>query len=110
MYRSRKKSIRVAILDLYEGVENQGMRCIRELLNQYGEVNNIELDWDEFEVRQLLQVPDLTYDIYISSGGPGSPLESENSEWEKKYFAWINLAYLSAMLVKYIVHSKALKS
>jgi GMP synthase-like glutamine amidotransferase len=89
MYRSRKKSIRVAILDLYEGVENQGMRCIRELLNQYGEVNNIELDWDEFEVRQLLQVPDLTYDIYISSGGPGSPLESENSEWEKKYFNWL---------------------
>lgn len=89
MYRSRKKSIRVAILDLYEGVENQGMRCIRELLNQYGEANNIELDWDEFEVRQLLQVPDLTYDIYISSGGPGSPLESENSEWEKKYFNWL---------------------
>ena len=89
MYRSRKKSIRVAILDLYEGVENQGMRCIREQLNQYGEANNIELDWDEFEVRQLLQVPDLTYDIYISSGGPGSPLESENSEWENKYFAWL---------------------
>ncbi len=36
------------------------------------------------------QAPDLSYDIYISSGGPGSPLESEGSEWEKVYFGWLN--------------------
>src|SRR5882672_2383675 len=47
-----KKSIRVAILDLYEGFANQGMRCIREILNQFGENNNIDLTWDEFEVRR----------------------------------------------------------
>lgn len=87
---SEKKSIKVAILDLYEGIENQGMRCIRELLNQYGEANNIELVWDEFEVRLQKQVPDISYDIYISSGGPGSPLESEQSEWEKVYFNWLS--------------------
>jgi homoserine O-succinyltransferase/O-acetyltransferase len=84
-----KKRIRVAILDLYEGVDNQGMRCIRELLNDFGESQGLDLEWDEFEVRLLQQVPDLSYDIFISSGGPGSPLDSENSEWEKKYFNWI---------------------
>jgi homoserine O-succinyltransferase/O-acetyltransferase len=84
-----KKRIRVAILDLYEGVDNQGMRCIRELLNDFGESHGLDLEWDEFEVRLLQQVPDLSYDIFISSGGPGSPLDSENSEWEKKYFNWI---------------------
>jgi len=83
------KTIRVAILDLYEGQDNQGMRCIREILNQYGESNNLDLDWDEFEVRLQKQVPDLSYDIYISSGGPGSPLESEGSDWEKVYFNWL---------------------
>lgn len=87
---TEKKRIRVAILDLYEGVDNQGMRCIRELLNDFGESQGLDLEWDEFEVRLLQQVPDLSYDIYISSGGPGSPLDSENSEWEKKYFNWIN--------------------
>jgi len=87
---SEKRSIKVAILDLYEGIENQGMRCIRELLNQYSENNNLELVWDEFEVRLQQQIPDLSYDIYISSGGPGSPLESENSEWENKYFQWLS--------------------
>jgi homoserine O-succinyltransferase/O-acetyltransferase len=81
--------IRIAILDLYEGQANEGMRCIREILNQFGEVNNIDLEWDEFEVRLKQQLPDLSYDIYVSSGGPGSPLESEGSEWEKKYFHWL---------------------
>ncbi len=87
---SEKRSIKVAILDLYEGIENQGMRCIRSILNQYSENNNLELVWDEFEVRLQQQLPDLNYDIYISSGGPGSPLESENSEWERKYFQWLS--------------------
>lgn len=84
------RSIKVAILDLYEGVPNQGMRCIREILNQYAEANHLGLTWDEFDVRQKKEVPDLTYDLYISSGGPGSPLESENSEWERKYFHWVH--------------------
>lgn len=81
--------IRVAILDLYEGAENQGMRCIREILNQFAEYNNLELHKDEFEVRLNREIPDLSYDIYISSGGPGSPLDSEGSLWEKKYFEWL---------------------
>src|SRR5215212_3303375 len=81
--------IRIAILDLYEGQANEGMRCIREILNQFAEANNLDLDWDEFEVRLKQELPDLTYDIYISSGGPGSPLESEGSEWENRYFHWI---------------------
>jgi homoserine O-succinyltransferase/O-acetyltransferase len=84
------KLIRVAILDLYEGVENQGMRCIREILNQYAEVNQLDLQWDEFEVRINRKVPDLSYDLYISSGGPGSPLESEGSSWENLYFNWLS--------------------
>ncbi|MBD0289318.1 MAG: GMP synthase [Flavisolibacter sp.] len=82
--------IRIAILDLYEGQPNQGMRCIREIISQWGEYHNLEVEWDEFEVRQYKQVPDLTYDIYISTGGPGSPLESIGSEWESAYFNWLS--------------------
>jgi homoserine O-succinyltransferase/O-acetyltransferase len=87
---TEKKAVRVAILDMNEGKPNQGMRCIREILNQFGDANNIDLEWDEFEVRLQQQIPALDYDIYISSGGPGSPLESEGSEWEKIYFNWLD--------------------
>jgi len=83
------RKIKVAILDLYEGHPNQGMRCIRELLDQYGATHGIDLTYNEFEVRIRKEVPDMSYDIYISSGGPGSPLDSEGSEWEKIYFEWL---------------------
>lgn len=86
---SGKTKLRVAILDLYEGFENQGMRCIREILNQFGEMRGIDLHREEFEVRLKHEIPDLSFDIYISSGGPGSPLESEGSAWEERYFSWL---------------------
>jgi homoserine O-succinyltransferase len=87
---SDTKKIKVAILDLYEGVPNQGMRCIREILNTYGEIHSIEIVWDEFDVRLKNKVPDMSYDIFISSGGPGSPLESRYTEWEEQYFKWLD--------------------
>lgn len=83
------KQVRIAILDLYEGQANQGMRCIRQILSDWGKQNGYRLQADEFEVRLSHKVPDTSYDIYISSGGPGSPLESEGSEWEKVYFNWL---------------------
>lgn len=81
--------VRIAILDLYEGHANQGMRCLREIINQWSEFYGIEAQFDEFDVRLQQAVPDLSYDIYISSGGPGSPLESEGSAWEAAYFSWL---------------------
>ncbi|TCZ74119.1 GMP synthase [Flaviaesturariibacter aridisoli] len=81
--------VRIAILDLYEGQPNQGMRCIREIINAWGEFHGLNLSWDEFDVRQKIELPDLSYDIYLSSGGPGSPLESEGQPWEIAYFNWI---------------------
>jgi GMP synthase-like glutamine amidotransferase len=84
------KRLKIAILDLNEGEPNEGMRCLRNILSEFGEENNIKVDWNEYDVRVLNQVPDMSYDVYISSGGPGSPLESRYSDWEKKYFAWLN--------------------
>ena len=75
--------MKVALLDMYEGVENEGMRCIRELLIQFAETEQIPLQLNEFEVRRQRQVPDLSYDVYISSGGPGSPVDSAGSAWEQ---------------------------
>jgi homoserine O-succinyltransferase len=84
-----KRTIRIAVLDLYEGQANQGMRCIREILGQWAESNRFTLVCDEYDVRLALHVPETSYDIYISSGGPGSPLDSENTPWENKYFEWL---------------------
>jgi GMP synthase-like glutamine amidotransferase len=84
------KKLKVAILDLYEGVSNEGMRCLRNILREFGEDNNIDVQFDEFDVRLRNEVPDMSYDVFISSGGPGNPLESRYNDWEKKYFGWLN--------------------
>lgn len=82
-------TLRVAILDMYEGAENQGMRCIREIVNQFADLQGLALVKDEFDVRREIALPDLSYDIYISSGGPGSPLDSKGTAWENAFFDWI---------------------
>jgi GMP synthase-like glutamine amidotransferase len=84
------RKLKVAILDLYEGQANEGMRCLRNILREFAQDNNIQVEWKEFEVRLRNEVPDMSYDVFLSSGGPGNPLESRYSDWEKKYFGWLN--------------------
>ena len=85
---TEKRSVRIAILDLYEGKANQGMRCIREIIRDWGNSNkNIEVESYEFDVRLKNDLPDTSFDIYISSGGPGDPLATRFDDWD---IAWVN--------------------
>jgi len=82
-----KPEIKVAILDLYDGIANEGMRGFQDILKRYREKHKVNLRYSIFDVRKKCEVPDHNdFDIYIVSGGPGSPIDSEGSEWEKKYF------------------------
>ncbi|HMO63026.1 MAG TPA: GMP synthase [Ferruginibacter sp.] len=84
-----KTEVKAAILDLNNGHPNQGMRCIRQILKEYGIRKNVILNWDEFDVRQNNAVPGLEYDVYISSGGPGNPFDGVGTIWEDNFFNWI---------------------
>lgn len=77
--------LRLAILDLYNGIPNQGMRCIREIVEQFSG----SVEYDVFDVRAAHRVPDLSYDIYISSGGPGDPREGDGV-WEDLWGNWFD--------------------
>lgn len=82
MVKITPQPARVALLDLYKGVPNQGMNAIRGILTAQG------LTWDEFDVRANFELPDTSYDLYISSGGPGEPWDFEGG-WDKPYFKLI---------------------
>lgn len=79
-----EKPLKLAILDMYDGHTNQGMRCIDEIVNRYKH----ELDYRVFDVRGKAELPDTSYDIYISTGGPGSPFDGDGV-WDKKYYDFI---------------------
>ena len=87
------KPIRIAILDMYNNVANEGMRCIRQLLRRSAAELGVEFQVDTYNVRAENQLPGLDYDAYISTGGPGSPLASDEP-WEARYFAFIDTLLL----------------
>jgi len=82
-----EKQIRIAILDLYEGTVNEGMRGIRQLIEEFQADSHLKVNYEIFDVRLKAELPDLSFDSYISTGGPGSPLDSEGSLWERRYFS-----------------------
>lgn len=82
----QQEQIKIAILDLNAGEPNQGMRCIRELVDDFFTWPGISGGYEVFEVRLKNEMPHIAdFDIFIASGGPGSP-KPEGKEWERKFF------------------------
>ena len=81
--------LRIAVLDMNNNCANEGMRCILHAIRNIQGTEHAELAFDVFNVRASNEVPDLGYDLYISSGGPGSPMASDEA-WEKPYFELID--------------------
>ncbi|RMH98758.1 MAG: GMP synthase [Calditrichaeota bacterium] len=80
-------TVKVAILDLYNNEPNQGLRCLRDIIEDCNRrTPDVQVTHTTYEVRYKNHVPGLEYDIYISSGGPGSPFDGEGKVWEKRYF------------------------
>jgi homoserine O-succinyltransferase/O-acetyltransferase len=79
----------IAILDMYDNRPNEGMRCIQQLIRQTEAETGVALPTTVFNVRTEYDLPDLGFDIYISTGGPGVPLPAGEA-WEKPFFALID--------------------
>ncbi len=79
------RPVRVALLNMYNRIPNQGMRCIRTLLDE----QQAWLEWTEFDVRAEYALPDLSFDVYLCSGGPGNPLEGDGV-WDVRFYALLD--------------------
>jgi len=78
--------IKIAVLDMYNGTPNQGMRCIIDIINRFNQIVSFQI----FDVRGKSELPDINkFDIYISTGGPGNPLEGDGN-WDLKYYDFID--------------------
>ncbi len=73
--------LRAALLDMYNGEQNRGIPMLKSILSRYADV----FEFDHFDVRAKNEIPDLSYDIYLFSGGPGDPLES-GGQWQEPFF------------------------
>ncbi|NNC33659.1 MAG: GMP synthase [Croceitalea sp.] len=73
------KKKRIAILDMNANEPNQGLACIVGIAKKFEK----QAEYQVFDVRGANEIPDLSFDIYLSSGGPGSPLQQE--PWRDEY-------------------------
>ena len=90
MIWNENRIIRIAILDLNAGAPNQGMRCIRQIIHDWSATVDFDIETTEFDVRQKTEVPDSSFDLYISSGGPGDPLSSRFDDWDIAWCKWVD--------------------
>ena len=74
------------------GVRNEGMRCIMKAIENFGHQAEIPVRYEVFDVRQENRVPDLHFDGYIASGGPGSP-HPIGEPWERKFFNFLDTIF-----------------
>lgn len=78
--------IRIAVLDMYNGETNQGMRCVIDIINRFNQIATFQI----FDIRGKCEFPKIEkFDIYISTGGPGNPLEGDGN-WDLKYYNFID--------------------
>lgn len=78
--------IKIAVLDMYDGEPNQGMRCIIDIINRFNQMVSFQI----FDIRTKNEIPDVhKFDIYISTGGPGNPLEGDG-KWDVNYYNLID--------------------
>src|SRR6056297_996846 len=84
----------IAVLDMNAGHANEGMRCIKMLVEQFLGQKNIKGNYDVFDVRINNEIPKIKdYDMFISSGGPGTPL-IVGELWENTYFNFLDAVLL----------------
>lgn len=85
-----KNPVHIAVLDLYNQFPNEGMRCIKQLLEELTASNSSVTGVDYFDVRARCEFPEpKDYDIFISSGGPGDP-KLTGEPWEEKYVTLVD--------------------
>jgi homoserine O-succinyltransferase/O-acetyltransferase len=75
-----ESKLKLAILDMYDGTKNLGMTNIQDIVKMF----RSDLEYEIFDVRSAVRIPDLSHDIYIFSGGPGNPLMGDES-WLKPF-------------------------
>ena len=84
--------MRIAILDMYNNVANEGMRCIQQAIRTVEMTDGLPMPYELFNVRADNHLPDLSFDAYISTGGPGIPLPLGEA-WEAPYFQLIDAIF-----------------
>ena len=82
--------LRICLVDMNNGVANQATRCFRRILEGFerrvAAANpGLSCRVNHVQPRNLGELPDTTYDLVLSSGGPGAPTDGFDDPWGVGY-------------------------
>ncbi|SDI89207.1 type 1 glutamine amidotransferase [Chryseobacterium jejuense] len=87
------KDIRIALLDMNNNHVNQGFRNIKEISETFQQNSEENVIIKTFDVRFKDEMPEIgDFDIFISSGGPGTP-HREGFEWEERFAYFLDSVF-----------------
>lgn len=87
------KDVRIALLDMNNNQANQGFKNIKEISENFKKQSDENISITGFDVRNKNEIPNIEdFDIFISSGGPGTP-HREGFEWEQKFADFLDAVY-----------------
>jgi homoserine O-succinyltransferase len=80
------KRLTVCLIDMNAGVDNEAMRCFRAIVSAFlarvrGVNPELEPVVKHVQPRNLGELPPAQCDLYLSTGGPGSPFDGYDEPW-----------------------------
>jgi homoserine O-succinyltransferase len=80
-----QQPVRLAILDMNRDTPNLSLGRLKALIESFEN----EFSFEIFNVRGRCELPDMSFDVYISSGGPGSPHDGDGI-WDLQFYRWMD--------------------
>ena len=93
---------RVCLVDMNNGHVNQAMRCLRGIVASFfdrvrRENPGLVCELGEVSPRDTNNIVPDDYDLYISTGGPGSPFDGDGQAWVTDYSRFLDTVAESAI-------------
>lgn len=92
---SGPRPFRLCIVDMNDGHVNQAMRCFRSIAARFfrrvAETNpHVPCELVEVSPRNTEDDIPRDCDLYLSSGGPGSPYDGDGKRWVPRYYKYLD--------------------
>jgi GMP synthase-like glutamine amidotransferase len=91
----RLRPLRVCIVDMNNGHVNQAMRCLRGIVGGFfdrvqAQNPTLACELSEVSPRDTNEAIPRDADLYVSSGGPGSPFDGDGQPWVDDYGRFVD--------------------
>jgi GMP synthase-like glutamine amidotransferase len=99
--RHQQRTLRVCLVDMNDGHANQAMRCLRGIVARFFDriavyAPDVACSIEEISPRNTLLPVPRDCDLYLSSGGPGSPFDGDGTAWAADYDDFLDVVAESA--------------